>query len=74
MDAILFATGYRYSICAPVWLANLLRAPRYLHVWPVADPTDVAFVGFVRPYLTSIPMLIEISVLLKVCGFENLHI
>lgn len=61
VDAVIFATGYRYQSCAPPWLVALLKPPRYLHVWPTNanHPPDVAVVGFVRPYLTSIPMLIE---------------
>lgn len=63
VDAVIFATGYAHRTCAPPWLAELLRPPRYLHVWPnTAEARDrVAVVGFVRPYLTSIPMLIELQ-------------
>ena len=52
-DVIIFATGYRYRRCSQNFLPPEIReAPRWKHLFPV-DRTDVAFVGFVRPYLTS---------------------
>ena len=55
VDVIWFATGYRYLRCSQTFLDPGLRAaPRWKQLFPV-DREDVAFVGFVRPYLTSIP-------------------
>ena len=60
VDVILFATGYRYRDCAIVALQNIFSVPRWKEIFPVTDE-NIACVGYIRPYLTSIPMLIEMQ-------------
>jgi dimethylaniline monooxygenase (N-oxide forming) len=59
-DTMLFCTGYKALGCFKFLDENIVRTPRYkLIVYP-NDPT-IFFVGFIRPYLTSIPMLVEMQ-------------
>lgn len=60
VDAVIMCTGYKYSACMS-WARPYVQQPRYKHVFPVAEQGRVAFVGYIRPYLTSIPMLIELQ-------------
>ena len=60
VDVILFATGYKGMSCY-TWIPEDIRNGRYYdHLFLIEDPT-VAKVGFIRPYLTSIPMIIEMQ-------------
>ena len=63
--AVVCATGYAAGDL-PEWVGPWARRPRLLHVFPLgtepwlaAAAPSLAFVGLVRPYLTSIPMMIE---------------
>lgn len=64
VDIIIFATGYRYLQCSLPFLQGdhrVRQQPRWKHVFPVNEAGRLAFVGYIRPYLTSIPMLIEMQ-------------
>ena len=58
-DIILFCTGYKASKCVS-FLPKKLRYDKYKHIFSPHDPT-LYFCGFIRPYLTSIPMISELQ-------------
>jgi dimethylaniline monooxygenase (N-oxide forming) len=67
VDIILYATGYNYIDCTP-FLKDTLQQLRYKRIFPITTDTQgnytydqIALVGYIRPYLTSIPMLIELQ-------------
>jgi len=60
IDIILFATGYKGMACLHFIPANVKTGKYYDHLFLVEDPSVVK-IGFIRPYLTSIPMLIEMQ-------------
>lgn len=66
IDVIIYATGYNYLKCAP-FLEEYMKAERYKRIFPVIHTKNgyqndnIALVGYIRPYLTSIPMLIELQ-------------
>jgi dimethylaniline monooxygenase (N-oxide forming) len=60
IDIIIFATGYKGMDCFN-FIPNEVKTGKYYdHVFLVEDPSVVK-IGFIRPYLTSIPMLIEMQ-------------
>ena len=63
VDIIVYATGYRYGDClARLIGADVVKLPRHRLVFPIDNhPPNLALVGYVRPYLTSIPMMIELQ-------------
>jgi hypothetical protein len=69
VDVIILATGYSHNECmldlSDAGGTPLARLPRFKHVFPCLEPqhggADLAFLGYIRPYLTSIPMLIELQ-------------
>lgn len=60
IDTIIFATGYDGFNCMYEIPDNIKQGSYYDHIFLIEDPTVVK-VGFIRPYLTSIPMLIEMQ-------------
>lgn len=58
-DVILFCTGYQASNCVK-FLEEKNRYDKYKHIFSPHDKT-LYFIGFIRPYLTSIPMLSELQ-------------
>ncbi len=57
-DVIIFATGYNTKGCF-----NFLEKKydkKYKHIFVPKDDS-IFFVGYIRPYLTSIPMLVELQ-------------
>jgi dimethylaniline monooxygenase (N-oxide forming) len=60
IDIIIYATGYKYSKCMK-YLETYVKQPRFRHIFPIYEDGSIAFIGYIRPYLTSIPMLIEIQ-------------
>jgi hypothetical protein len=59
-DIILFCTGYKPLQCMKFLDNNIVDSPKYKHIFYTKD-TSIMFVGFIRPYLTSIPMLSELQ-------------
>jgi len=59
-DTIIFATGYAGMNCMYEIPESIKNGEYYRHLFLVNDPS-VARVGFIRPYLTSIPMMIEMQ-------------
>ena len=60
VDVIIFATGYSGVSCF-TWLPDRIKKGKfYDHIFLVEDPS-VAKIGFIRPFLTSIPMIIEMQ-------------
>jgi dimethylaniline monooxygenase (N-oxide forming) len=60
IDTIIFATGYKGMSCfyeIPDYIKN---GKYYEHLFLIDDPSVVT-IGFIRPYLTSIPMIIEMQ-------------
>lgn len=57
-DVIIFATGYNTKGCFDFLEKNYDK--KYKHIFIPEDDT-IFFVGYVRPYLTSIPMLVELQ-------------
>jgi dimethylaniline monooxygenase (N-oxide forming) len=66
IDIIIYATGYNYLNCTP-FLEEYMKAERYKRIFPIIHKNNdyrndnIALVGYIRPYLTSIPMLIELQ-------------
>lgn len=60
IDVIIFATGYNGISCFTFIPENIKKGDFYDHIFLIDDST-VAKVGFIRPYLTSIPMIIEMQ-------------
>ena len=60
IDVIIFATGYNGLKCFDEFPPYINTGDYYLHIFLIDDPSIVK-VGFIRPYLTSIPMLIEMQ-------------
>jgi len=60
VDTIIFATGYAGMNCMYEIPENIKNGEYYRHIFLIEDPSVVK-VGFIRPYLTSIPMLIEMQ-------------
>jgi thioredoxin reductase len=58
-DTIIFCTGYKGNNCFG-FLERKYIGDRYLHIFVPGD-SSIFFIGFVRPYLTSIPMLVELQ-------------
>jgi dimethylaniline monooxygenase (N-oxide forming) len=60
VDIIIFATGYSGLSCFTWVPDNIKKGKFYDHIFLVEDPS-VAKIGFIRPFLTSIPMVIEMQ-------------
>jgi len=60
VDTIIFATGYAGMNCMYEIPESIKKGEYYRHLFLIEDPSVVK-VGFIRPYLTSIPMLIEMQ-------------
>jgi len=60
IDIIIFATGYAGFSCYTFLPNTLLTGKYYDHIFLI-DDSSVAKVGFIRPFLTSIPMIIEMQ-------------
>jgi dimethylaniline monooxygenase (N-oxide forming) len=60
IDIIIFATGYKGFSCFKFIPDTIQKGRYYDHIFLIDDPS-VAKVGFIRPYLTSIPMIIEMQ-------------
>jgi len=58
-DVILFCTGYDALNCNK-FLDDKYIKNRYKHIFSIND-NNIFFVGFIRPYLTSIPMISELQ-------------
>ena len=59
-DVILFCTGYKPLKCMQFLDDNIVNTRKYKHIFYIDDPS-IMFIGFIRPYLTSIPMLSELQ-------------
>lgn len=59
-DIILFCTGYKGLNCMPFLNENIITSQKYKHIFYVDDPT-LMFIGFIRPFVTSIPMISELQ-------------
>jgi dimethylaniline monooxygenase (N-oxide forming) len=59
-DIILFCTGYKPLQCMKFLNEKIVSSQKYKHIFYPNDPS-IMFVGFIRPYLTSIPMLSELQ-------------
>lgn len=59
-DIILLCTGYKPLSCMNFLDNNIVNTLKYKHIFYPNDPT-IMFVGYIRPYLTSIPMISEIQ-------------
>lgn len=73
-DIILFCTGYQPLKCMKFLNNEIVESQKYKHIFYVDDPS-IMFVGFIRPYLTSIPMLCELQarwVAKVICGEVSL--
>uniref|UniRef100_A0A6C0D1G3 Flavin-containing monooxygenase n=1 Tax=viral metagenome TaxID=1070528 RepID=A0A6C0D1G3_9ZZZZ len=73
-DIILFCTGYKPLKCMNFLQHDIIDSIKYKHIFCINDPT-VSFVGFIRPYLTSIPMISEMQsrwIAKYICGKCNL--
>lgn len=57
-DVIIFATGYNTKGC--FGFLEQTYDKKYKHIF-IPEDNSIFFVGFVRPYLTSIPMLVELQ-------------
>ena len=57
-DVIIFATGYNTKDCFDFLEQTYTK--KYKHIF-VPEDDSVFFVGYIRPYLTSIPMLVELQ-------------
>ena len=69
-DIILFCTGYKPLKCMKFIDGNIVNSSKYKHIFYKDDPS-IMFVGFIRPYLTSIPMISELQsrwVAKYICG------
>ena len=59
-DIILLCTGYKQLSCMKFLDNNIVNTLKYKHIFYPNDPS-IMFVGYIRPYLTSIPMISEIQ-------------
>lgn len=59
-DIILFCTGYKALKCMNFLDSKIMNTQKYKHIFYEND-CSIMFVGFIRPYLTSIPMLSELQ-------------
>ena len=59
-DIILFCTGYKPLKCMKFLDDNIVNKRKYKHIFNDDDPS-IMFAGFIRPYLTSIPMISELQ-------------
>ena len=59
-DIILFCTGYKPLSCINFLDKNIMNSEKYKHIFYPTDKS-IMFVGYIRPYLTSIPMISEIQ-------------
>ena len=59
-DVIIFATGYTPRLPFEIEGVEADLDNRYKHVFPAGE-SSLAFIGYVRPYLGSIPMLAELQ-------------
>jgi len=59
-DIILFCTGYKPLKCMNFLDSKIVNTQKYKHIFYEND-CSIMFVGFIRPYLTSIPMLSELQ-------------
>ena len=59
-DMILFCTGYKPLKCMRFLDEKIVQTQKYKHIFYPKDPS-IMFCGFIRPYLTSIPMLSELQ-------------
>lgn len=59
-DIILFCTGYKPTKCMTFLDGEIIESLKYKHIFYEND-SSLMFVGFVRPFLTSIPMLSELQ-------------
>ena len=57
-DVIIFATGYNTKGCFD--FLDKTYDKKYKHIFVPEDDT-IFFIGYIRPYLTSIPMLVELQ-------------
>jgi thioredoxin reductase len=57
-DIIIYATGYKTNDC--FYFLDKKYDKRYKFIYSPEEP-NIFFVGFIRPYLTSIPMLVELQ-------------
>ena len=57
-DVIIFATGYNTKGCFD--FLEKTYDKKYKHIF-VPEDDSIFFVGYIRPYLTSIPMLVELQ-------------
>ncbi len=57
-DVIIFGTGYNTKECFDFLEKKYNK--KYKHIF-VPEDNSIFFVGFIRPYLTSIPMLVELQ-------------
>lgn len=57
-DVIIFATGYNTKGCFDFLEKSYDK--KYKHIF-VPEDDSIYFIGFIRPYLTSIPMLVELQ-------------
>lgn len=60
IDTIIFATGYKGMKCFNEIPEYITNGKYYDHIFLIEDPSVVK-IGFIRPYLTSIPMIIEMQ-------------
>lgn len=68
-DTILFCTGYKALDCFKFLEEKIVKTPKYKFiVYP--DDNSIMFTGFIRPYLTSIPMLVEFQsrMIARICA------
>lgn len=69
-DIILFCTGFNPLRCMKFLNEEIVISKKYKHIFYPNDPS-IMFVGFIRPFLTSIPMLSELQsrwVAKVICG------
>lgn len=59
-DIILFCTGYTPLKCMRFLDDEIVQSMKYKKIFYPKDPT-LMFVGFIRPYLTAIPMISELQ-------------
>jgi len=70
VDTIIFATGYDGMNCMYEIPTSIKKGDFFNHIFLIKDPTVVK-IGFIRPYLTSIPMLIEMQTRYVAKVFSN---
>ena len=73
-DIILFCTGYKPLECMKFLDSEIVNSMKYKHIFYENDPS-IMFTGFIRPFLTSIPMLSELQsrwIANVICGKNKL--